>query len=199
MLSPGDPKVLPPTRIERQRQLGRIILELIETILLSVFLFLVINAATSRIQVESISMQPTLYERDRVLVNRLAYKFGQPHRKEIIVFMPPLDGVEEPYIKRLIGLPGDKIRILNRQVIVNGEPIEETYLMAPPDYVGSWEVPPGYLFVLGDNRNQSSNSHYWGMVPIQNVLGKAEFIYWPATRIKLLDPVRSAAAQQINP
>jgi signal peptidase I len=189
-----NPSTHKPSAVEQNKGVKAFLIELIETILLSVLLFLVINIATSRILVESISMQPTLYERDRVLVNRLAYKLGQPSRKDIIVFIPPLNGESEPYIKRVIGLPGDNIHILNGQVIVNGNVLEETYLQARPNYVGSWVVPEGQLFVLGDNRNNSSDSHYWGTVPIENVIGKAEFIYWPATHLKALNPASAAAA-----
>jgi signal peptidase I len=189
-----EPLQLPPSKFEKQKKIGRIILELAETLLLAVFLFLVINTATSRIYVKSISMQPTLYEQDMVLINRLAYQFGKINRKDIIVFMPPLDGVNEPYIKRVIGLPGDDIRILNGRVIINGQLFEENYLKAPPSYAGTWKVPENHLFLLGDNRNSSSDSHYWGMVPVENVIGRAEFIYWPANHLKILNPASAAAA-----
>ena len=173
--------------------------EFIETVLFSILLFLVINIVTSRIMIESISMQPTLFERDRVLVNRLAYKFGQPERGDIIIFMPPIDEAGEPYIKRVIGLSGDNIHILNGQVIVNGYPLQENYIQAPPAYVGSWKVAEGQLFVLGDNRNNSSDSHSWGTVPLDNVLGKAELIYWPIGHLGMLDPSSAAAAGSAAP
>lgn len=188
-----------PTRYERLRQFWKNARELVETVLLAVLLYLVINLATSRIQVQSVSMQPTLYERDRVLVNRLKYRFDPPQRQDIIVFMPPLEHVKEPYIKRVIGLPGDTLRIAAGQVYVNGEALEETYLRAAPDYSGEWQVPEGSLFVLGDNRNLSSDSHFWGTVPVANVIGKAEFIYWPLWRISSLYPGSSAAASGKSP
>lgn len=192
---PSDPLDFHPQKTDRNNSFSRILIDFAETLLLAVFLFLVINIATSRIQIQSISMQPTLYERDMVLVNRLAYHFDAIQRKDIIIFMPPLSDVKEPYIKRVIGLPGDNIHILNGKVIVNGEPLQETYLMSPPDYVGSWKVPADHLFVLGDNRNSSSDSHYWGMVPIANVIGRAEFIYWPFSHLKVLNPASALASE----
>jgi signal peptidase I len=184
---------------KQKKEMSSFLIELIETLLLSVLLFLAINIATSRILVQSISMQPTLFERDRVLVNRLAYKFGHPSRKDIIVFIPPVNGGSEPYIKRVIGLPGEDIRVVNGHVIVNGEILDETYIEAPPDYTGSWTIPQGQLFVLGDNRNYSSDSHYWGTIPIENVIGKAEFIYWPASHLKALNTSSAIAAGSPSP
>jgi len=162
--------------------------------MLSAILFLGINAVSARIRVESISMQPTLYEQDFVLVNRLAYRLGELHRKDVIVFNPPIDAAEEPYIKRVIGLPGDTIRIAGGQVFVNDQLLQETYLKAPPGYNGVWVVPEDSVFVLGDNRNNSSDSRIWGMVPVSNIIGKALVIYWPVNHWKLLDQATAAAA-----
>jgi len=113
--------------------LRRFLIELVQTAVLALLLFLAIDTATARIRVQSISMQPTLYEQDFVLVNRLAYRLGELHRKDVIVFNPPIDAAEEPYIKRVIGLPGDTIRIAGGQVFVNDQLLQETYLKAPPD------------------------------------------------------------------
>ncbi len=157
-------------------------------------LFLAIDTATARIRVQSISMQPTLYEQDFVLVNRLAYRLGEMQRKDVIVFHPPLDAAVEPYIKRIIGLPGDTVRVVGGQVYVNDQLLQESYLKAPPGYNGVWLVPEGSVFVLGDNRNNSSDSRIWGMVPVSNIIGKALVIYWPVNHWKLLDQATAAAA-----
>jgi len=173
----------------------RFLIDVIETLVLSVVLFLIINAISARIRIESVSMQPTLYEGDFVVVNRLAYKFGGPSRGDVIVFRYPPDPQSEPYIKRIIGLPGEMIRIDRGQVFVNGVEIREPYLKASPNYQGTWTVPPDALFVLGDNRNNSSDSHSWGMVPLENVIGKAEVVYLPISHWRVLTPnVASAAA-----
>jgi len=175
-------------------QARHFILEVLQTVVLSLLIYLGINAVTSRILVQSISMQPTLFESDMVLVNKLAYRLGEPGRKDIIVFNPPMDQQSEPFIKRLIGLPGDTVRIEAGQVMVNDIPLQENYIAEQPGYTGVWIVPQDQIFVLGDNRNLSSDSHHWGMVPLQNVIGKAEFVYWPPAHLKILNPASALAA-----
>jgi signal peptidase I len=164
----------------------RFMLDMLETLLLSAAIFLVLNFISARIRIESVSMQPTLYENDFVLVNRLAYKLGQPSRGDVIVFHAPPAPNEEPYIKRVVGLPGDFIEVKDRQVFVNGNPINEPYIKEAPTYDGNWQVPQGALFVLGDNRNNSSDSHAWGFVPLENVIGTAKVVYLPPSHWKSL-------------
>jgi len=169
-----------PTTVPRAEGAGvrRFLLDLLETIILAVALFLAINAVSARVRVDGTSMMPTLQDGEFVLVNRIAYRFGDVQRADIIVFHYP-QAPEEELIKRVIGLPGDEIRIQDGRVTVNGVQLEEVYIASPPEYAGSWNVPDGYLFVLGDNRNNSSDSHQWGMLPIGNVVGQALLIYWP--------------------
>jgi signal peptidase I len=174
----------------------RLVLDLLETILLSVILFLGINAISARIRVESISMQPTLYENDFVIVNKLAYKMGEPTRGDVIIFHYPPDPAREPYIKRVIGVPGDRITVADGSVYINDERMEEPYIAAAPQYNGTWIVPGDSLFVLGDNRNNSSDSHNWGMVPLDNVIGRALVVYWPPSEWQLLNEQTAAAATQ---
>jgi signal peptidase I len=157
---------------------GRIFLDLIEMIVLAIVLFIGINAVSARVRVDGISMFPTLQNGEFVLVNRLAYQMGEVQRSDIIVFEYPKDPSQD-LIKRVIGLPGDEIVIEAGKVIVNGAALDEPYIAAPPEYSGTWQVPEGYLFVLGDNRNDSSDSHSWGLLPLSNVIGKAVLIYWP--------------------
>ena len=159
--------------------------DLIETILMAVVLFLLLNAATSRVRVYNISMQPTLHEGNLLVVNKLAYKLGEPKHGDIIVFHYK-GTVTEDYIKRVIGLPGDIVSVNNGVVHVNGKTITEPYIAELPGYTGTWEVPEGELFVLGDNRNHSSDSHDWGFVQQEWVVGKAIIVYWPLDRIRLL-------------
>jgi len=173
----------------------RFFLDALETILLSLVLFLGINAISARIRIESISMQPTLYAGDFVIVNKVAYTVGSPQRGEVIIFRYPPDPEREPYIKRIIGLPGDTVQVTGGKVLVNGHALIEPYLSAAPVYEGSWIVPEGSLFVLGDNRNSSSDSHQWGMVPKENVIGKAELVYWPPTEWKMLNKTTAFAAE----
>jgi signal peptidase I len=179
---------------DRPNPLRNLFKEIWQTVLLSLLIFTAINFATVRIRVQSISMQPTLFERDFVLVNKLAYKLGDLNRRDVVVFQPPIEAEKEPYIKRVIGLPGDTVRVTNGVVYINDLPLQESYEAAPPSYNGEWKVPQGRVFVLGDNRNNSSDSHLWGMVPVDNIIGKAVVVYWPFTHWKVLDPATAAAA-----
>jgi signal peptidase I len=172
----------------------RMILDVLETLVLSVVLFLGINAVSARIRVESISMQPNLYAGDFVIVNKLAYKLGVPQRGDIIVFRYPPDPTQTPYIKRVIGLSGDQIHIADGKVYVNDELLVEPYLKAVTSRGGDWTVPANSLFVMGDNRNNSSDSRSWGMVPMENVIGKALVIYWPPEDWALLHVASAVAA-----
>jgi signal peptidase I len=160
--------------------------DLIETILMAVVLFLLLNAATSRVRVYNISMQPTLHEGNLLVVNKLAYKIGEPKRGDVIVFHYQ-GTVTEDYIKRVIGLPGDIVEIGGGIVRVNGQAITEPYIAELPGYTGTWKVPEGELFVLGDNRNHSSDSHDWGFVEQEWVVGRAVIVYWPLDRIRVLN------------
>jgi signal peptidase I len=182
--------------INRSGNLLSFLKEVWQTVILSLIVFAVINFATVRIRVQSISMQPTLYERDFVLVNKLAYQIGSLQRRDVVVFQPPIESEKEPYIKRVIGLPGDVVRVTDGVVYINDLPLQEAYEAAPPIYQGVWTVPEDQVFVLGDNRNNSSDSHIWGMVPVDNIIGKAVVVYWPFEHWKTLDPATASAAGQ---
>ena len=171
-----------PDIIPAEQKVGwrRTILDTLETIILALALFLVINAVSERIRVESISMQSTLYPGDYVIVNKLAYRFsGTPHRGDVIVFRYPPNPEAIPYIKRVIGLPGDQIHIADGKVYINGQLTIEPFLDETTNRGGDWTVPAGQLFVMGDNRNNSSDSRSWGFVPLENIIGRAEVIYLP--------------------
>ena len=167
--------------------------ELLQTILMAVILYFLIDTMVGRVRVENISMKPTLHEGQFILVNKLAYRIGDFTRGDVIVFHYPRNP-EEDYIKRLIGLPGDVVTIQNGQVVVNGQLLEESYIASAPAYTNTWSVPEGQLFVLGDNRNQSSDSHSWGFVPVENVVGKALVVYWPISELKLLNQIPTVNA-----
>ena len=152
--------------------------DLVETVVLAVLLYIGINAISARVRVDGFSMRPTLDDGEFVLVNRMSYRFGAIERGDIIVFNYPANPDQE-LIKRVIGLPGDQVTINNGQVALNGYILSEPYIADAPQYDGEWRVPDNYLFVLGDNRNNSSDSHAWGMLPIENIVGKAIVIYWP--------------------
>jgi len=167
--------------------------DILETLVLSVVLFVSINIISARIRVDGASMEPTLFSGEYVVVNRLSYRLGSPHRGDIIVFHFPRDPKEE-YIKRVIGLPGDEVEVRNGTVYINGQPLDENYLKVKTNYIGSWVIPEGQLFVLGDNRNNSSDSHDWGTVPMDYVVGKAVMVYWPPPAWGLIDHIPLANA-----
>ncbi|GAB4544057.1 MAG: signal peptidase I [Anaerolineales bacterium] len=159
--------------------------DLLETLILAVVLFLGINAVSARVRVDGFSMRPTLEDGEFVLVSKLNYRFGEVERGDIVVFHYPLDPKQE-LIKRVIGTPGDAVKIENGSVTVNGQTLQEPYIAAAPLYSGEWTVPDGNLFVLGDNRNDSSDSHVWQFLPMENLVGKAIVIYWPPSLWKLI-------------
>lgn len=171
------PDTLP---VEQKTGWRRTVLDTLETIFLSLVLFLAINTVSERIRVESISMQPTLFPGDYVIVNKLAYRFSHPpQRGDVIVFKYPPNPDAIPYIKRVIGLPGEQIHIAEGNVYVNGQLMLEPWLKVTTNRGGDWSVPTGQLFVMGDNRNNSSDSRSWGFVPLENIIGRAEVIYLP--------------------
>jgi signal peptidase I len=162
-----------------------ILYEIIQTLLMAAVLYFLINAVIARVRVLNISMEPTLVPNELLMVNKLAYKLGDMQVGDIIIFHYPLNPSED-YIKRLIGRPGDVVTVRDGVVSVNGTALDEPYISAPPSYEGEWHVPEGQVFVLGDNRNSSNDSHHWGYVPVENILGKALAVYWPVDKMKSL-------------
>jgi signal peptidase I len=199
-----------PDAVPARQEWKQFLREILETVGLAVILFLVINVISARVRVEGFSMLPTLNNGEYVLISRLAYKVGDYQRGDIIVFRPPMypdapfwqrlfglpdfDDKYEDYIKRIIGLPGETVRIANGTVYINNVPLKEPYIAAPPDYSNEWTVPEGQLFVLGDNRNNSADSHAWGFLPEENILGKALVVYWPFTDFMIIPSRQSVLA-----
>jgi len=165
-----------------------VVREIIETLLLTFFIFWLINSFVGRYRIDGLSMNPTLADGQYLLINNFSYYLSEPVRGDIIVFHHP--NSELNLIKRVIGLPGDTVVIQNRQVSVNGVLLDEPYIESPPTYSGRWEVPNGQYFVLGDNRNSSSDSHTWSFLPKENIVGKADVIYYPFTDWGLVPHVR---------
>jgi signal peptidase I len=158
---------------------GRSLLrEILETVLLTVMLFLVINTVTGRSQVNGSSMEPTLHNGQYLIISKIAYWVRPPERGDIIVLRPPGD-VGEDYIKRVIGLPGERIEVRDGKVWVDGVLLDEPYISNLPDYPESWDLGEGEYVVLGDNRNNSDDSHKWGPLARESIVGKAWLCYWP--------------------
>lgn len=166
------------------------VVEGLQTLGLSIILALGIRTFVAEARyIPSGSMEPTLEVNDRLVVEKVSYRFNLPERGDIVVFLPP-DSLfpqgerRDAFIKRVIGLPGDEVAIADGTVFVNGEPLEEDYIKAEPEYTWGPEVVPGESYlVLGDNRNSSYDSHSWGFVPEENIIGKAVVRFWPPSRI----------------
>ena len=165
----------------------RILLEIIETIILALVLFMAINFLTARIRVAGSSMEPNFHDGDYVIVNRMAYRLGDIQRGDVIVFPSPLEP-EDDYIKRVIGLPGDRVAIYGGAVYVNGQPLIEPYIAEQPrSDLAEFIVPESYVYVMGDNRNESSDSRSWGPLKIDEIIGRAIFRYWPFTNMGVVE------------
>jgi signal peptidase I len=135
--------------------------------------------------IPSPSMEPTLVEGDRVLVNRFVYRFDEPRRGDVVVFHPPI-APEDDYIKRVVAVAGDTVEVRDGVLYVNSEPQQEPFLKEKMDSVYEQElVPEDHVFVMGDNRNSSGDSRVFGPVEIDSLLGRAFLVYWPPSRLAL--------------
>ncbi len=163
----------------------------VRTLLIALVVALVVRVAIAEPRyIPSNSMDPTLHISDRLLVDKISYRWQAAHRGDIVVFKPPAKLVklgyksDQAFIKRIIGEPGDTLQIAAGQVILNGQPLPEPYIAESPRYeMPAVTVPSGYVFVLGDNRNDSNDSHVWGPLPRQNLIGKARLRFWPLDRL----------------
>jgi signal peptidase I len=176
----------------------RLLAEVLQTVLIAGALFLLVNLLTARIRVEGSSMEPSLHDGEFVVVNRLAYRWNPPERGDIVVFRFPLNPTRR-FIKRIVALPGDVVQVSDGRVYVNGLAQDEPYTAAAPRYTGEWRLAEGEVFVLGDNRNNSEDSHEWGPLPMQNIIGKAVLVYWPVGEIGVIPHIVSASASAGQP
>ena len=156
-------------------QLGQVL----AVILIAIGVFLLSRATVQSFVVVGSSMEPSFEDGQRLLVNKAVHRFRDPQMGEVIVFHPPT-GKQVDFIKRIIALPGDEIEIREGTVYVNDLALDEPYINSPPSYnLAEEEIPDGEYFVLGDNRNNSNDSHSWGTVPRENIIGKVWLSIWP--------------------
>lgn len=174
--------------------------EIIETLALTLIIFLVIYFTVQNYQVEGTSMEGSLVNNEYVLVNKLAYLFQPPERGDVIVFHFPVD-TSKDLIKRVIGLPGDHISVTSSTVMVNGMVLREPYVKTPYNPVAQqWTVPANDYFVMGDNRQFSYDSRDWGFVPKSYIIGKAVMVYWPFSDWQFINTYSSVfSAIKANP
>jgi signal peptidase I len=167
--------------------------EIIETALLTAIIFLIVNAATGRFRIDGSSMEPNLHDGEYVLIDKVSYLLHAPERGDVIVFVRP--GVPD-YIKRVIGLPGDTVEVRGGQVVVNGVMLEEPYItQAIQSDQAARQIESGRYFVMGDNRNNSSDSRSFGTVPLADIVGRAWVVYWPPSEWAAVPHYTYAALQ----
>jgi signal peptidase I len=164
----------------------------LEIVFLALVLYVVIQYAVQTVHVLGSSMSGSLHDNDLLVASKISYKLHPPQRGDIIVFKPPNEDSRD-FIKRVIALPGDRIRITNAVVYINGQVLHEPYLPEPWTYNNNWPadgqdklVPADQYFVMGDNRNHSSDSRSFGFVELDAILGKAEVRIWPINQAGFL-------------
>lgn len=202
-LPPRRSEEATPTEANSGRAMVR---EILETLLFTLLIFFLVRSVVQNFKVEGSSMEPSLHTGQYIMVNRLvylhidlsrlprwlpgvpdqepllAYLFHLPRRGDVVVFEYPRD-TSRDFIKRVVGLPGETVQVRNNQVLINSVPLEEPYL---PDsanrQMGNMspvKVPQDAVFVMGDNRGNSSDSRNWGPLPLNRIVGRAWFTYWP--------------------
>lgn len=201
--------------------------ELLETIALALLIFMALQATVRNYRVELSSMEATLFPKDRLVVNKLVYfhldadlldrmvpfvdiwedgerlyPFHPPSRGDIVIFKFPRDPSRD-FVKRVVGLPGETVSLEQGRVFIDGMPVDEPYLEERDDSnMPPTLVPPESYFVMGDNRDGSSDSRHWGTVPMENIVGKVALKYWPISEFSLLSdgsPEVLAGGSVVNP
>jgi len=157
------------------------------TVLIAVAVFALLRLTVQSYTVIMSSMEPNFQDGECIMVNKVCYRSSGPQRGDVVIFDPPFDS-EYPFIKRVIGLPGETVEIEDGKVSINGTPLEEDeYIAAQPNYtMSAQEIPENEYFVLGDNRNSSNDSHNGWTVPWDNIIGKAWFTYWPPSKLGIV-------------
>ena len=199
----------PALTTESKKKQTSLIREIIETLLLALIIFIAVRAVVLNFRVDGLSMTPSLQDNEMVLVNRnvylhfdkwalvdwlpgvahaeedVVYPFHPPERGDIVVFDAPVDNASKPYIKRVIGLPGETVEARDGRVYIDGQMVEEPYLEGETTFCRANRdcpavtVPEGHVFVMGDNRDNSSDSRAFGVVSVDNIIGKEWVTYWP--------------------
>lgn len=167
-------------RVKRQHWLISLGLLVVVWLVLPIMFRFLINTTTMRVRQDGYSMGDSLPNGSYILVDKQAHKQRSPQRGDIVIFsLPSSSDTTTLLMKRVIGLPGEVVSINEGQVSIDGIPLNEPYVFVQATYNGEWNVTEGYYFVLGDNRPDSRDSHQWGLLPRENILGKAVWIYFP--------------------
>jgi signal peptidase I len=201
MTEPTPETIAPPASTPFIPDKWRALWENAQILIVALILALLVRSFVAEPRfIPSESMVPTLEIGDRLVVEKVSYRLHPPRRGDIVVFEPPLAlqsagyRADQAFIKRVVGLPGDAVAVRQGQVYINDQPLPEPYMNEPPAYdcpsrdcfvaAGqTFEVPADRYFVMGDNRNRSNDSHMWGFLPKQNVIGRAYVRFWPLGRL----------------
>jgi signal peptidase I len=186
-----SPMAQPPVPSQQPRQKS-FVRDTLEIVFLALVLYVVIQYAVQTVHVLGSSMLYTLHDNDLLVASKVSYKIHPPQRGDIIVFKPP-DEASRDFIKRIIALPGERLRIINGVVYINDQVLHEPYLPEKWTYNNNWPasgqdyiLPTNMYFVMGDNRNHSSDSRTFGPITLDSILGKAEVRIWPLDEIGFL-------------
>jgi signal peptidase I len=156
-----------------------VVRELVETIVLTLVIFLLIRVFVQNFRVDGMSMEPNFHDGQFLLISKMAYRVGEPQRGDVIVFRYPQDPSRD-FIKRVVGLPGEVVQVTDGQVVVDGTPVPDLADVYQGGYTSAaTRLGPEELYVMGDNRPNSSDSHTWGPLPTDLVIGKVVLSYWP--------------------
>ncbi len=191
----NDAQILPPGHAKpASRHTSHIMRELIETVVLALLIFFAVHFSIQPFRVNGPSMQPNLHTNNLVLVNLLAYDFGTPQRGDVIVFHPPITSdPSEYYVKRIIAVPGDTVQLTATAVYVDGKRLDEPYIdslglgnLENPGVVPPYTLPKNEYWVMGDNRQDSQDSRFFGPISGKAIVGKAEVVIWPLNALEWL-------------
>lgn len=183
--------------IQLARRIVNFFLDFLETIVVALSIFVVIYLFIAQPhEIKGSSMEPNFLNNEYILTDKISYRLREPERGDVVIFKAPTNQ-DVDYIKRVIGLAGDRVKVQSGAVYVNGEKLREDYLEDPTSlFPGSFmqegveiTVPPGEVFVLGDNRPHSSDSRQFGPVPMDSLIGKAFVRYWPVTSMGVLEKI----------
>jgi signal peptidase I len=191
-----SPEIQNGQDIEDQQKRDKSILrEVVETVLLTLLIFLAIRTLIQNFRIEGVSMEPNLHDGQYLIINKLVYYLHPPERGDVVVFHYPRNPRRD-FIKRIIGLPGEKVEVRGERIFINGEELEEPYTFHTGNYTwGPQRLGEDEYFVLGDNRNSSSDSHSWGPLPRDTLVGKAWISYWPPNYLGLVPHYSYAATE----
>ena len=181
---PGEPESQPDSGSWVGAALRDMVGTIVPAIVIALLIHLFLAQAT---RVYGQSMEPNLHTNERLVIEKISYHVHGPRRGDVVVLRDPA-GSPELLIKRVVGLPGERVTLADGRVYVDGTPIDEPYLDQPTNGSGrSWVVPPFHVFVMGDNRSASRDSRIFGAVPMEELVGRALFRYWPLEEIGVVD------------